>query len=220
MVEIYDAHEQGEAVKKWLQENGSAMVVGLVIAFGGLFGFKQWQAWEVNQMQSASAEFRVLSDMLSDGQLDEAMSNYQNLQDNYSSSPYAALGALQMARARLEADQVDLAVNLYRFVSENASTKAIRIVGAERLARVLLDQGQADEAMQVLNSVEDIGGFESRFAEVRGDIHFAQGRNDEAVAAWLEALDTLEAGTGDPAMLELKIESLGAEIPEEDGSAS
>ena len=39
MVEIYDAHEQGEIVKKWLRENGSAIVMGLVIAFGGLFGF-------------------------------------------------------------------------------------------------------------------------------------------------------------------------------------
>ena len=56
MVEIYDAHEQGEVVKKWLSENGSAIVMGLVIAFGGLFGFKQWQSWqESTNKQQASA---------------------------------------------------------------------------------------------------------------------------------------------------------------------
>ena len=48
MVEIYDDREQGERVKKWLLENGSAIVMGLVIAFGGLFGMNQWQAWQKN----------------------------------------------------------------------------------------------------------------------------------------------------------------------------
>ena len=53
MVEVYDAHEQGEIVKKWLTENGSAIVMGLVIAFGGLFGVKQWQVWQESNRQQA-----------------------------------------------------------------------------------------------------------------------------------------------------------------------
>jgi len=59
MVEIYDDLEQSKAVKKWLSENGSAIVMGLVIAFGGLFGFKQWQGWQESNKQQASAEFEV-----------------------------------------------------------------------------------------------------------------------------------------------------------------
>lgn len=54
MVDTFNTHDQGEAVKKWLQENGSAIVMGLVIAFGGLFGFKQWQAWQETSKQQAS----------------------------------------------------------------------------------------------------------------------------------------------------------------------
>ena len=91
MVEIYDPNEQGEVVKKWLIANGSAIVMGLVIAFGGLFGFKQWQGWQENNKQQASAEFEVMGELLDNGQLDEAMSNYQNLQDEYAKSPYASL---------------------------------------------------------------------------------------------------------------------------------
>ena len=44
MSELYDTHEQGERVKSWLRENGSAIIMGLVLAFGLMFGFKQWQA--------------------------------------------------------------------------------------------------------------------------------------------------------------------------------
>ena len=219
MVEIYDPNEQGEVVKKWLSENGSAIVMGLVIAFGGLFGFKQWQGWQESNRQQASAEFEVMSELLTAGQLDAAMSNFQNLQDSHSGSPYAALAALQMARARVDANQLDLASSLYQYVMENGHPKALTVVARERLARLMLDQGQADEALTLLQGASDITGFESRFAEVKGDIYSSQGRKDDAVAAYLEALETLEEGAGDRGTLILKLESMGAEIPE-DGNPS
>lgn len=213
MVEIYDAHEQGEVVKKWLQENGSAIVMGLVIAFGGLFGFKQWQSWQEGNRQQASMEFEVMNALLTQEQLDAAMANFENLKVDHSKSPYTSLAALQMARARLESGQADLAIGLYEYVVENAYPKALSVVARERLARVLLDQGRADEAMQALDSAGDITGFEARFAEVRGDIHFSQGRVDEAESAYQEALGLLEAGVGDRGRLVMKLESMGAEIP-------
>ncbi len=214
MVEIYDAHEQGEVVKKWLSENGSAIVMGLVIAFGGLFGFKQWQSWEISNKQQASIEFEVMSELLTEGQLDAAMSNFQNLQDNYSSSPYTSMAALQMASARLVASQPDLAINLYEFVVDNGYPRAMSIIARERLARVHLEQGNSEKALELIQAETNIPGFESRYAEVRGDIYLAQDKNDEAIAAYLDALNSLEAGEGDRATLVLKLESLGAEIPE------
>ena len=214
MVEVYDAHEQGEIVKKWLSENGSAIVMGLVIAFGGLFGFKQWQSWQINNRQQASAEFEIMGELLASEQLDAAMANFQILQDDYPKSPYTSMAALQFAQARIEANQPDLAIGLYEYVMENGYPKAITVVARERLARVLLDQGEPGQALTVLEGVVDITGFESRYAEVRGDIHFDQGRMDEAEAAYLEALDLLEDGAGDRGKLVMKLESMGAEIPE------
>lgn len=219
MVETYNAHDQGEAVKKWLQDNGSAIVMGLVIAFGGLFGFKQWQNWQDTNRQQASYEFEVMNQQLAQNQLDAAMDNFQILKDDHAKSPYASMAALQMARARLEANQADLAIGLYEYVVENGYPKAMQVVARERLARVLLDQGQPAEAMSMLQGADDTTGFESRYAEVRGDILFSQGRSDEAAAAYLEALDALEAGAGDRARLVMKLESLGAEVPAEESAS-
>lgn len=215
MVEIYDAHEQGEIVKKWLQENGSAIIMGLVIAFGGLFGFKQWQAWQLNNRQQAYAEFEVMNQLLTAGQLDAAMANFQNLQEKHADSPYASLAALQMGKARLEVKQADLAVNHYRFVLDKGQPKEIRVIARERLARLLLDQGQAAEALELIQGQTEIAGFEARYAETRGDIFLALGREQEAIAAYQEALDALEPGMGDRNTLELKIESLGVVKPDE-----
>ena len=219
MVEIYDAHEQGEVVKKWLRENGSAIVMGLVIAFGGLFGFKQWQSWQETSRQQASYEFDIMGQLLSQNQLDEAMANFQVLKDDHAGSPYTSMAALQMARARMETNQADLAIGLYEYVVENGYPKAMQVVARERLARVLLDQGQPEKALETLDGADEISGFEARYAEVRGDILFSQGRTEEAVAAYQESLEMLEAGAGDRAKLVMKLESMGAEVPE-DGSST
>jgi predicted negative regulator of RcsB-dependent stress response len=213
MVEVYDAHEQGEIVKKWLSENGSAIVMGLVIAFGALFGFKQWQAWQVNNRQQASVEFEVMGELLAAGQLDAAVANFQSLRDDYSDSPYTSMAALQFARARIATNQPDLAVSLYEYVVENGYPKALKVVARERLARVLLDMGQADEALALLDTAEDITGFESAFSEIRGDIYFSKGQQAEALLAYQQALDTLQEGAGDRAKLVMKLESMGAEVP-------
>jgi len=219
MVEIYDEHEQSEIVKKWLRENGSAIVMGLVIAFGGLFGFKQWQSWQESNRQQAAAEYEVMDQLLTAGQLDAAMANFQNLKDDYADSPYASMAALKMARSRIESNQVDLAIGLYEFVVEQGHPKALTVVARERLARVLLDQGRPEEALQTLDGATDISGFESRFAEVRGDVHYALGQTDQAVAAYLDALNELESGVGDRDKLRMKLQALGAELPE-DGAES
>lgn len=219
MVEIYDAHEQGEIVKKWLQQNGGAIVMGLVLAFGSLFGFKQWQNWQDTKGQKSFAEFEIMNERLSEGQLDNAVENYQLLQDEYAKTPYASLAALQMARARVESKQPDLALNHYRFVMESGHPSGLRVVARERMARLLLDQGQAEEALNIINGEQQLSGYESRYAETRGDILTALGRKDDAIAAYQEALATLEEGLGDRALLLLKLEALGV-VEEEEATAT
>jgi predicted negative regulator of RcsB-dependent stress response len=212
MVEVYDAHEQGEVVKKWLVENGSAIVMGLVIAFGGLFGFKQWQNWEANTRVRASVEFEVMGQLLGEGQIDAAMDHFQTLKEDYADSPYTSMAALQMARARIETDQIELSVALYEHVVENGFPKALRLIARERLARVTLDQGDPQKAMQILDDADDISGLESRYAETRGDIQVAMDDFGAARDSYQLALDSLLESAGDRRKLEMKIQALSGRI--------
>jgi len=219
MVEIYDAHEQGEIVKKWLQQNGSAIVMGLVLAFGGLFGFKQWNIWQDTKGQKSYAEFERMNTQLTGGQLDGAMDNFQILQDDYAKTPYASLAALQMARARIESKQPELALNYLRYVMANGRPEGLKVIARERLARLLLDQGQAEEALTTIDGVTELSGYEARYAETRGDILVVLGRKDEAIKAYQQALEVLEEGLGDRYLLVLKLESLGV-MEDAEASAS
>ena len=212
-MEIYDSHEQSERVKGWLRENGGAIVLGLVLAFGGLFGFKQWQLWDLNKSQRASAEYEVMLELLEQNQLDAAVANFETLKQDFPRSAYTSLAALNMARARVEAGQGDLAVTLLRDVMQNARPEPVQVIARERLARLYIDQGDPESALKLLDAAASDSGFEARFAEIRGDAYKAQGRPADAAEAYARALELQESGVGFRPLLEMKLEAVGGEAP-------
>lgn len=208
MVEVYDSVEQSERVKGWLRENGGAIIMGLVLAFGGLFGFKQWQVWSESKAQRASAEYEVLLEQLEEDRLDPAVANYETLKTEFGGSAYTALAALSMARARVESGQADLAETLLENVMATAEPAPVRVIARERLARLKIDLGDPQAALDLLDQAPSSTGFESRFAEIRGDALAALGRHADAVAAYTEALELQESGVGFRPLLEMKRDAI------------
>ena len=210
MSELYSTQEQGEQVKNWLRENGSAIVMGLVLAFGLMFGFKQWQAWETSKKEQASAEYRVLTSLIEANNMDAAVTNYEVLKSDFSKSSYTAMASMMMAKARLEAGQTDLAATALTHAMNNAEPAPVQIIARTRLARLRLSQGDADAAVKLLDGAPSDIGFEAQFAEIRGDIHQANGDTELAIQSYQASLDLLDEGVGNRGYLTVKIEALGA----------
>ena len=212
MSDMYDTHEQGERVKIWLRENGSAIVMGLVLAFGLMFGFKQWQQWETGKRQQASAEYQVLLGHIEQGNMDAAVPNYEVLKSEYSKSAYTAMASLIMAKARLNAGQADMAATALTYAMENAQPAPVQVIARERLARVRLSQGDTTAALALLDGAPSDVGFESQFAEIRGDIHLANGATEQAIESYRTSLELLDERVGNRRFLIMKLETLGADI--------
>jgi predicted negative regulator of RcsB-dependent stress response len=210
MSDLYDTHEQGERVKSWLRENGSAIVMGLVLAFGLMFGFKQWQAWETSKRQQASAEYQAMADFIEADNMDAAVPNYEVLKNEYPKSAYTSMAAMLMAKARLNAGQLDLAKADLTHAMNNAEPAPVRVIARERLARITLSQGDADAALALLDGAPSEVGFEAQFAEIRGDIHLAKGETELAIQSYRSSLEALEEGVGNRQVLVIKLEALGA----------
>ena len=210
MADLYDTHEQGERVKSWLRENGSAIIMGLVLAFGLMFGFKQWQAWQISERQQASAEYQVMVSFIDADNMDAAVPNYEVLKSEYPKSAYTSMASLMMAKARLQAGQTDLAATAFTHAMNNAQPDPVKIIARERLARVRLSQGDADAAWKLLDGAPSEVGFEAQFAEIRGDIHLAKGETELAIVSYQASLDALEEGVGSREYLVIKLEALGA----------
>ena len=217
MSDLYDTHEQGERVKNWLRENGSAIVMGLVLAFGLMFGFKQWQVWETSKRQQASAEYQVLVSFIEAENMDAAVPNYEVLKADFPKSAYTSMASMMMAKARLRAGQTDLAVTALTHAMENAQPEPVKVVARERLARIRLGQGDPAAASELLDGAPSEVGFESLFAEIRGDIHLANGQNELAIQSYRDSLKALEDGVGNRQLLIIKLEALGAGVEDETG---
>lgn len=62
-MEIYNTEEQQvEAIKRFFREHGLSMVAGIVIGLGGLYGFRFYQAKQLEAQQAQSAAYAVLVD--------------------------------------------------------------------------------------------------------------------------------------------------------------
>lgn len=207
-VELYDEHEQGERVRQWIKEYAPSIVMGLVLAFGGIFGFRYWQDHQTGQRALASEYYEVIRQEIQTGSLDGAGEQYLIMRDSVGRSAYVGLAGMQLAGAHVEDGQLAPAARIYREILEDRRLQSIWPIVTLRLVRVLEAQGEIDEAMALLDQPAP-SGFMGAWSDARGDLLFELGRLDEARLAWQDALDNLPAEGASPYVLQMKIDATG-----------
>lgn len=207
-VELYDEHEQSERVRNWIKENGLSMVVAVVLAFGGIFGFRQWQDHRAGQQALAAQYYEVIRQELQQGSVEEAASQYEAMVEAVGRSAHAAFAGMALAAAWVEDGRLGAAERIYRDILDNRRLESVWPVATLRLARLLEAQGDTEAALSLVDGPAP-DGFAGAWAEVRGDLLYERGRLDEARLAWREALDNQPAEGGNPRLLQLKIDATG-----------
>jgi predicted negative regulator of RcsB-dependent stress response len=196
--------QQIAAIKQWWKENGSSIVTGVVLGLAVLFGGKAWFAYQERNAQSASNIFAVMMAALQNGDALNAGEKAGMLLADYSNTPYAALGALALARVRLEEGQLDAARGQLQWVLDNSDSEIFRDIASLRLARVLIASGELDAAAAIAGKAPSDGAFEGLFAEVRGDIQRARGDLVAASDAYQQALAAMPGESQQRELLQLK----------------
>lgn len=207
-VELYDEHEQGERVRKWIREYGAAIVMGLVLAFGGIFGFRYWQEQQSAQRALAADYFNLIQNEIEAGRKELAQEHFESLQEQAGSSAYAGLAALALAAAQVEDGRLEPAARLYRDVLESRTLEMLWPLTRLRLARVLEAQGDAEAALNTLGDAPP-PGFEASWSELRGDLLVSLDRTEEARLAYREALEALGGAAGGQRLLQMKLDATG-----------
>jgi predicted negative regulator of RcsB-dependent stress response len=192
------------AIKQWWKENGSSIVTGVVLGLAVLFGGKAWFAYQERNAQSASNIFAVMMNALQNGDALNAGEKAGMLLADYGSTPYAALGALALARVRVEEGQLDAARAQLQWVLDNSDSEVFRDIASLRLARVLIASGDLDAATAIAGKAPSDGAFEALFAEVRGDIQRSRGDLVAASAAYQQALAAMPGDSQQRELLQLK----------------
>jgi predicted negative regulator of RcsB-dependent stress response len=218
-VSDYSEAEQMERAKNWLKINGIWIIAGIALGAGGLGGWRWYQDRRDAQAETASARYEELVDAFSRRDTVRGTTLLDELNREYSWTPYASLGTLIAARVQVDANELDKAAAGLKSVMDNAKDDEIKMIARLRLARVQSAQGKYDDALATLK-VEKAGEFAPRIADTRGDVLLAKGDRDGALREYLAARNSENNGRVDFDLLDLKIRDLGGTPPATPGDAS
>lgn len=188
-----DLQEQEElenakrAWKAWGRWVFAALFVAALIYLGNI----AWQNHVAAQNAKATdlLENEFLPKAAANNQAD-ALKALQNLQQDYPKTVAAAQATLAAASTAYGQARYDEAAGHLTWLLANQKTPVIRALTIERLATVYLQQKKYDDALKVLGEKTE-PEFTARLEALKGDVYLAQGKDEEARAAFAAALKQL-----------------------------
>ena len=201
--------EQVEALKKWWSENGRAIIFGVVIGGGAIFGWRFWQAHQLQQAEVASTAYQTIFSEFIDGNAEQVAIGENALRNDHSTTPYAALASLLTAKLAVDSNDLATAAESLRWAIDNSPEEDVRHIATLRLSRVLSAQGKNDDAFTLLDKTFP-EAYAALIDELRGDILVAQGNSELAKAAYSRALDASQASQN-TSVLQMKLDDLAGE---------
>ena len=202
-VDVYNTEEeQVQAIKQWWKDNATSLIAGIVIGVLVLGGYKFWTESKQNQAQQASV---LYSEVLSSNK--DKVKITETLKAEFSSTPYAALAALLIAKDNVIANEVDNAISQLKWVVDNSNDSGIQHIAQQRLARLYLSQNNIEAAATLIKGVK-AGGFSATYNELRGDINLAKKMPVQAKENYRLALASLPQGDQRYAIIKMKLDDL------------
>jgi hypothetical protein len=183
-VELYDEHEQSERVRRWIKEYGFSIVLGLVLAFGGIFGLSHLAGSPGDPTLPGRRIFRASSSAnwkLTIWTSPKNSSGHARLGfgQRLCGIGLAALMAGALYRRWPSASRPLRSIGRFWRIG---ALESVRAVATVRLARVLEAQGDVQAGTGLVEG-EAPTGFQGAWAEVRGDLLMARGQPEQA--RWL-----------------------------------
>ncbi len=195
--------EQAEDIKKWWKENGLSVAAGIALAIAALFGWEYWQKHQITQAESASTLYSEAQTATDDT---IATLKTQELQDGYTTSPYAALASLEIAKKHAEKGEYERAAAALNWVMANTKDIDLKNIASVRLARVQASAGKYEEALKLASQTYG-ASYESVLEEIKGDIYSAQNKIEEARKAYERAI--VAAKNSSSELIKIKLDNLG-----------
>ncbi|CAM2146386.1 Ancillary SecYEG translocon subunit [Pararobbsia alpina] len=205
----HEEQETLEELKAWWARWGNAITWVVLIALLIAAGFNGWNYWQRKQTAKASQLYEAVQQAVTAGDKGRVTDVAKRMEDDYAHTPYAQMTALQAARALYLGSDIDGAKTQLQWAIDHAKDGEYREIAKLRLAGILLDQKDYAGGLKLLAD-EPSAAFKGLYADRRGDLLAAEGKNDDARSAYKAAL----AATGDmdasqKQLIQFKLDALG-----------
>lgn len=189
----YDLEEQEriDALKDWWDQWGKWVYAGVGAFVIGAVAVQGWRYYEVKQHADAEVLFKSVEKTAQEvaaskdsKKLSEAATA---MADAYPRTFQATDARLLAAKAAFDAGDLASAKGHLQWVVDSGRD-TFKPLARIRLAAVLFDDKKYDDALKTLDQVKE-EGYVSMVADLRGDILAAQGKKDEARAAYQVAVE-------------------------------
>ncbi len=182
---LTDDHEREELVRQWWHEYWKPIALGIVLAIGGLLGYRQWQAYELEKAQEqALAMYQIqtklaLKQESAQADADKFISEHKDI--------YGSLLSLDLALANAGKEDYQAALANVQFARDNGGD-LVKAPAALTLARIQAQLKDYDAAVKTLSEIKD-KAYVIESAEVLGDVYTAKGDEKAARDAYKKAID-------------------------------
>jgi predicted negative regulator of RcsB-dependent stress response len=207
---VYDLEEQEKLddLKAWWEQNSkyvSAVVVAVALVVIGVQG---WRWYQRTQAEQASVLYQAVSQAAKTSDISKAKEPASQIVDRFAGTAYAPRAALLYAKMLYDSGDKTGARAQLQWVVDHASEDELKTIARFRLAQAMLDEKQYDDALKVLDVKTD-EAFAALFADLKGDILVAAGKNAEAKAAYEIALAKIDPKSPYRAFVQVKFDALG-----------
>lgn len=185
--------EKIERIKEWFVENGLSTLIVIVLAIGGVVGWRVWQNYQHDTAAQASQVYETMMAALGGASADQARTAADTLIADYEGSTYADYAHLVLAKLAVQEQNLDAAAEQLQAVAEDPAVAELGYTARVRLTRVYLEQGKLDAAEKQISRTFP-QAWQGRALELKGDIAQARGDHDAARDAYTTALDLMESG--------------------------
>lgn len=207
-----EEQEQLDQLKAFWKNYGQLvtwLVIGMLAAYAAWNG---WHWWQRDQSIKAAAMFDQLDKAARSGDADQTGRIFADMRSRYPGTAFTEQAGLIAAKTQFDKGQTDAALASLAWVEANAIETEYRTIARLRAAGVLLDQKKYDDALKRLDAPlppDAPVAFAALVADRRGDILQAQGKVDEAKAAYQKAWQSMDAKVEYRRLTEAKLIALG-----------
>jgi predicted negative regulator of RcsB-dependent stress response len=207
---VYDLEEQEKLddLKAWWEQNSKYVSAAVVVVALVVIGVQGWRWYQRTQAEQASVLYQAVSQAARANDVSKAREPASQIVDRFARTAYAPRAALLYAKMLYDGGDKTGARAQLQWVIDHASADELKEIARFRLAQAMLDEKQYDDALKTLDVKTD-DAFAGLFADLRGDILAAAGKNAEAKAAYGVALAKIDPKSPYRAFVQVKFDALG-----------